>query len=74
MVTGAAPGLKAVGIYVLTHAGGPSAAGAVSIMGGATGVGAAAIGDVLNPLVWGLAAATAVGTVAYEGGRYFVGE
>lgn len=85
VVAGAAAGLKAAGVYVLTHAGsgmamlgstagGASAAGTVGIMGGTVGVGAATIGVVLNPFVWGLAAATAVGTVAYEGGCYFVGE
>lgn len=70
---------NAAGLYTLTHAatgatmlgstaGGVSAAGTVGIMGGTAGPIAAAVGAVVNPVVWVPLAATAAVGVAWEGG------
>ena len=78
-------GMKAVGIYALTHAttgaamlgstaAGASAAGTVGIMTGTAGFFGTAGAVLLSPFVIIPAAVTAVGIGAYEGGCYLSGK
>ena len=78
-------GLKAAGLYVLTHAttgatmlgstaAGASAAGTTGIIAGSAGVMGTVGAFVMSPFVIIPAAATAVGVVAYEGGCFLAGK
>lgn len=78
-------GMKAAGIYTLTHAttgavmlgstaAGASAAGTTGIIAGSAGVLGTAGAVLMSPLVIIPAAVTAIGVGAYEGGCYLSGK